>query len=125
MPVVKVNVPDWASREQMQTLHGEVADCIAKTWAKQHIWVALQPMYAPPKDATVMLTVDLRDGRGQEAERTQALFDLSLKAFERVLGTTEDKLIVLVRKFEQDEAVSGGGRLPPLSELTPDLAEIK
>lgn len=124
MPVVRVNIPEWASREQVATLHAEVTDCIAKTWAREHIWVAIQPMYAMPQDTTVILTVDLRDGRGQEAERTQALFELSLKSFQRVLGTTDDKLIVLVRKFKQEDAVSGGALLPPLSELTPDLAEL-
>lgn len=125
MPVVRVDIPDWASRNQMRMLRQEITKCIAKTWAKEHIWVALHPVYAEPKDPTVILTVDLRDGRGQEAERTQALFDVALSALNRILGTTSDTLIVLVRKFKQDEAVSGGARLPPLAELTPDLANLK
>lgn len=125
MPVVRIDLPDWSSREQMQQLRSEVTDCIARTWAREHIWVAVRPMYADPQDATVIMTVDLRDGRGQEAERTRALFDVSLRAFNRVLGTTDDRLIVLVRKFKSEEAVSGGKQLPPLSELTPDLSELQ
>jgi hypothetical protein len=78
-------------------------------------------MYAEPKETTVILTVDLRDGRGQEGERTRALFDEALKACNRILGTTGENLIVLVRKFDQDECISGGAKLPPLSHLTPEL----
>ena len=123
MPIVRADVPDWTAREQMATIRVGLIDCMARTWANDHLWISVRPMYAEPNDTTVILTVDLRDGRGQEAERTQALFDVALQLFGSTIGTTDDKLIVLVRKFEQSECVSGGALLPPLSELTPDLGE--
>jgi len=121
MPIVRVDVPDWATRAQMAQLQSELHGCIERTWAREHIWVAVRGMYAEPKDATVILTVDLRDGRGQESERTKALFEEASAVCLRVLGTTDERMIVLVRKFAQDECVSGGGALPPLSQLTPEL----
>jgi hypothetical protein len=81
-------------------------------------------MYAEPKETTVILTVDLRDGRGQENERTRTLFDEALKVCNRILGTTDESLILLVRKFGQDECISGGSKLPPLSQLTPELRNV-
>ena len=78
-------------------------------------------MYAEPTETTVILTIDLRDGRGQEAERTRALFDEALEVCSRILGTTDENLILLVGKFRQEECVSGGRELPPLSQLTPKL----
>lgn len=123
MPIVRADVPDWTTREQMTAIRAGLLDCMARTWANDHLWISVRPMYAEPKDPTVILTVDLRDGRGQEAERTQALFNVALILFGSTLGTTGDKLIVLVRKFEQNECVSGGAALPPLSELTPDLKD--
>src|SRR5947207_1860954 len=107
MPIVRADVPDWASRDQLASLREGLHGCIERTWAREHIWVAVRPVYAEPNEATVILTVDLRDGRGQEKERTQALFSEALEVCNRVLGTKEDTLILLVRKFGQDECVSG------------------
>ena len=121
MPIVRADVPSWASNAQMSAIRTGLHPCIERTRAREHIWVAVRGMFAEPGETTVMLTVDLRDGRGQERERTQALFDEALDVLNRVLGTTDDKLIVLVRKFGQDECISGGGELPPLSQLTPAL----
>lgn len=95
--------------------------CIELTWAREHIWIAVRGMYAELGEATVILTVDLRDGRGQEKERTRALFNEALAVFNSVLGTKADGLILLVRKFMQDECISGGAELPALSQLTPEL----
>lgn len=122
MPIVRVDVPAWASDAQMSDLKKGIHACIERTWARQHIWVAVRGMYAEKNDATVMLTVDLRDGRGQEKARTEALFAEALLVCSKILGTTKEKLIVLVRKFRQDECVSGGDELPPLEVLTPPLA---
>ncbi|HEX2652774.1 MAG TPA: hypothetical protein VHN11_03895 [Xanthobacteraceae bacterium] len=124
MPIVRADVPDWATREQMAELRAGLYGCIERTWAREHIWVAVRGMYAEPKDATVILTVDLRNGRGQEAERTEALFEEALDVCNRILGTTGERMIVLVRKFGQDECISGGDELPPLSQLTPALRRV-
>jgi hypothetical protein len=121
MPIMRADVPAWATQAQMAELRSELHGCIKRTWAREHIWIAVQGMYAEPNETTVMLTIDLRDGRGQEKARTRALFDEALEVCNRILGTTDEKLILLVRKFSQEECVSGGRELPPLSELTPEL----
>ncbi len=125
MPIVRADVPAWATEEQLAATKGELRRCIERTWARDHIWIAVRPMYTERGDPTVILTVDLRDGRGQEKNRTQALFDEALGACNRIFGTTDDKLIVLVRKFKREECVSGGSELPPLEELTPPLRHPK
>lgn len=121
MPIMRADVPAWTDNAQMAVLRTELHECIKRTWAREHIWIAVRRMYAEPGERTVMLTVDLRDGRGQENERTRALFDEALEVCNRILGTTAENLILLVRKFGQDECVSGGQELPPLSQLTPEL----
>lgn len=123
MPIMRADVPDWATKSQMATLRAGLHGCIERTWAREHIWVAVRGMYAESGDTTVMLTIDLRDGRGQEQARTRALFDQALDVCSRTLGTTGEKLILLVRKFGQEECLSGGGELPPLSALTPTLSK--
>jgi hypothetical protein len=125
MPIVRADVPAWATEEQMAAIKAELRGCIERTWAREHIWIAVRSMYAERSDTTVILTVDLRDGRGQEQARTQALFDEALGMCNRLFGTTDDKLIVLVRKFKREECVSGGRELPPLEELTPPLHQLK
>lgn len=121
MPILRADVPDWASRAQMAELRRGLQICVERTWAREHIWVAVRGVYADEAEATVIMTIDLRDGRGQEKERTRALFDEALEVCNRILGTKDEDLIVLVRKFEQDECVSGGDELPALSQLTPEL----
>lgn len=121
MPIVRADVPGWATEKQLAVLRSGLRGCIERTWAKEHIWVAVRGMYAAPGEVTVILTVDLRAGRGEEQARTRALFDEALAVCNDVLGTTADKLILLVRKFDQDECLSGGSDLPPLAELTPAL----
>jgi hypothetical protein len=123
MPIVRADVPAWATENQLAAIKMELRGCIERTWAREHIWIAVRSMHAERDDTTVILTVDLRDGRGQEKRRTQALFDETLTACRRILGTTDDKLIVLVRKFKREECVSGGVELPPLEELTPPLKQ--
>jgi hypothetical protein len=123
MPIVRADVPAWATEDQLTAIKVELRGCIERTWAREHIWIAVRPMHAARDDTTVILTVDLRDGRGQEKRRTQALFDEALAACRRIFGTPDDKLIVLVRKFKREECVSGGRELPPLEELTPPLKQ--
>ncbi len=125
MPIVRADVPVWATEDQLAAIKAELRASIEHTWARDHIWVAVRPMHAERSDTTVILTVDLRDGRGQEKRRTQALFDEALAACHRIFGTTDDKLIVLVRKFKREECVSGGSELPPLEELTPPLRQAE
>lgn len=121
MPIVQADIPSWASPTQMATLRKGLRGCIERTWAREHIWIAVRGMSVEPNETTVILTVDLRDGRGEEKQRTQALFDEALLLCNRVLGTTGEHLILLVRKFAHEECVSGGSELPPLAQLTPEL----
>lgn len=123
MPIVRADVPGWATKEQMASVRIGLIECMARTWANDHLWISVRPMYAESADSTVILTVDLRDGRGREAERTRALFSAASSLFKDTFGTPEDKLILLVRKFQLADCISGGAPLPPLSELTPDLDE--
>src|SRR5262249_44927623 len=109
--------------EQMKVLRAGLRGCIERTWAREHIWIAVRHMYAEPSEKSVILTVDLRDGRGQEKERTRALFDQALAVCNQLIGTTDNTLILLVRYFDQEECISGGHELPPLSQLTPKLNE--
>jgi len=44
---------------------------------------------------------------------------------ERIVGTREDELIVLCRKFQQEDCISGGGELPPLADATPDPSTLR
>src|SRR6267143_7044097 len=102
MPILRADVPDWATRAQMSALRKGLHSCVECTWAREHVWVAVRSMYAEPNDTTVILTIDLRNGRGQENERTRALFDEALKVCNRILGTPDEKLILLVRIFGQE-----------------------
>ena len=121
MPLVRIDVPEGLSREVKGRIREGIHDCIAKTWFKEHIWIAIRDMYTEPGDRTVMMSVGVRPGRGQEAERTQALFDLAQRLMEDEIGTTSDELIIVVHEFEQHMCISGGGQLPPLGTGTPDL----
>ena len=124
MPFVRVDVPEGLSRETKSRIHSGLNDAIAKSWFKEHIWIAIRDMYAEPGDKTVLLSCGVRPGRGQEAERTKALFDYSLAVVEKEIGTTADELIVMVHEFEQDMCISGGDQLPPLGEGTPELGKV-
>ncbi len=121
MPLVRIDIPEGHTREEKQTLYAAAHEGIATTWAKEHIWIALGEKFSPPGDAQVIMTVDLRPGRGGDEERLRALFDKLQPAFQEVIGTGPEDMIVLVREFPQEACLSGGGPLPPLDTLTPDL----
>lgn len=123
MPFVRVDVPEGLSREVKGRIRAGLNDCIAKTWFKEHIWIAIREMYAEPGDRTVLMSCGVRPGRGQEAERTQALFDFSQKLMAEEIGTTPDEMILVVHEFDQHMCVSGGGQLPPLGDGTPALGK--
>ncbi len=125
MPIVRADVPEWLSADQKQEIRRGLHNCIARTWATEHIWIAVSPMATEEDERTVMMTVDLREGRGQEKERTEALFDLALETLSRVVGTKPDELILLVRQFHQEDCLSRGGQLPPLEVLTPSLEGLR
>jgi hypothetical protein len=107
--------------EIRKELHG----CIARTWFKEHIWVAVRPYTSEPDERTVIMTAEFRVGRGHEKERAEALFLEAQEVLERIVGTREDELIVLCRKFQQEDCISGGGELPPLDEATPDARGLR
>lgn len=124
MPLVRVDIPEGLDRDTKQRIRAGLYDCIARTWFREHIWIALRDMYAEPGEKTVLMSVGVRPGRGQEEERTKALFDLAQKLFETEIGTGPDELILVMHEFEQHMCMSGGGELPPLDEATPDLADL-
>lgn len=123
MPIIRVDIPEGHSREAKQELYRTVHDAIASTWANQHIWIALREKFTPEGDVSVMVTVDLRPGRGREQERLRAFFDAVQPTFHRIVGTTREDMIILVRDFPQDACLSGGDELPPLESLTPELVQ--
>lgn len=125
MPIVRADVPEWLNHDQRTEIRAALHGCIARTWYREHIWVAVRPYTSEADERTVIMTVEVRDGRGHEKERTEALFDEAHDVFERVVGTKAEELIVLVRKFGQDDCISGGGPLPPLADATPDVAELQ
>ncbi|NKB60229.1 MAG: hypothetical protein GKS00_28315 [Alphaproteobacteria bacterium] len=125
MPIVRIDVPEWLGREQRVDIRAAMHGCIARTWFKEHIWIAVRSYTSEPEERTIIMTVEVRDGRGHEKERTEALFLEAHEVFERVVGTPPDELIVLCRKFGQDDCISGGDQLPPLDDATPDVSALR
>ena len=123
MPIIRVDIPEGHSREEKQELYRTVHDSIASTWANQHIWIALREKFTLEGDVSVLITVDLRPGRGREQERLRAFFDAIQPTFHRIAGTTREDMIILVRDFPQHACLSGGDELPPLESLTPELVQ--
>ena len=74
MPIVRVDVPEGHSRQALVLLKRSLEASIARTWAREHSSVALREMLSEPGDRAVIMTVDLRPGRGQELERAKALY---------------------------------------------------
>lgn len=125
MPIVRADVPEWLTHEQCLEIRRELHGCIARTWFKEHIWVAVRPYTSEPEERTVIMTAEFRVGRGHEQERAEALFIEAQEVFERIVGTREDELIVLCRKFQQEDCISGGDELPRLADATPDLCTLR
>lgn len=125
MPIVRADVPEWLSHEQCLEIREQLHGCIERTWYKEHIWVAVRPYVSKPKERTVIVTVEVRDGRGHEQERAEAMFAETHEVMQRIVGTTADELIVLCRKFAQEDCISAGGELPPLADATPDASSLK
>ena len=125
MPIVRADVPEWLSHQQCMEIRRELHGCIARTWFKEHIWVAVRSYVSELDERTVIMTAEFRVGRGHEKERAEALFLEAHEVFQRIVGTQEDELIVLCRKFQQEDCISGGGELPPLDEATPDPSTLR
>ena len=125
MPIVRVDVPEWLSREQRTEIRAAMHGCIARTWFREHIWVAVRPFTSAADERTVIMTVEVRDGRGHEKERTEALFEEAHKVFARIVGSEPEEFILLVRKFGQDDCISGGAPLPALADATPNVRELR
>jgi len=125
MPIVRVDVPESLNHEQQMEIRREMHGCITRTWFREHIWIAVRPYASEPNERTVIMTVEVRGGRGHEKERAEALFEEAHEVFERIIGTGREELIVLCRKFSQEDCISGGDELPPLSEATPDVSGLR
>lgn len=122
MPIIRVDIPEGHPREARLRLKRMLEESVARTWAKEHIYVALHEMLAEPADRTAILTVDLRPGRGKEAERARALYREALDALQKTVGTDPERFVLLIREFpEWAFVVSGGTSLPPLGQITPAL----
>jgi hypothetical protein len=121
MPIIRVDVPAGHGKKKLAALYQAIERWIAAAWAKEHIWISLREKFSPPGNRQVIVTVDLRPGRGKERERLRVFFDGIQKAFKPLIGTTPEDLIVLIRDFPQHACLSGGDELPPLKSLTPKL----
>ena len=71
------------------------------------------------------MTAEFRVGCGHAKERAEALLVEAHEVLERIVGTCQHELIVLCRKFQQEDCISGGGELPPLDEATPDARGLR
>jgi phenylpyruvate tautomerase PptA (4-oxalocrotonate tautomerase family) len=124
MPIVRVDVPEGHPRKARLDLKRSLEEAIARTWARDHIYVAVREMLAEPGDKSAIVTVDLRPGRGKEQERARALYREALEALRRTMGTEPDRFVLLIREFpEWAFVVDGGQSLPPLGQITPALAK--
>lgn len=125
MPIVRVDVPQSLSHEQQMEIRREMHGCISRTWFREHIWIAVRPYASEPDEKTVIMTVEVRSGRGHDKERAEALFEEAFEVFDRIIGTSREELIVLCRKFAQEDCISGGDELPPLAEATPHVSTLR
>lgn len=122
MPIARVDIPEGHSRAVRLDLKKRLENCIARTWAKDHIYVAVHEMLAEEKDRTAIVTVDLRPGRGNEKERARSLYREALGALRETVGTDPDRFVMLIREFpDWAFVVDGGKRLPALEVITPVL----
>lgn len=122
MPIVRIDVPEGHPRSELLQLKRRVEESIARTWAKEHIYVAIREMLAEPGDRKAIVTVDLRPGRGGEEQRAAALYREVLDALKKGMNIDANQFVLLVREFpERAFVVSGGERLPPLEQITPEL----
>ena len=48
MPIVRVDIPEGHSREMRMRLKRSLEECIARTWAKEHIYVAVHEALSAP-----------------------------------------------------------------------------
>ena len=79
-------------------------------------------MLAEPGDRSAIVTVDLRPGRGGEEQRAATLYREVLDALKKGMNIDPSRFVLLVREFpERAFVVSGGKRLPPLEQITPEL----
>ena len=53
MPIIRVDIPEGHPREARQGLKRTLEECVARTWAKEHIYVALHEMLTPVPDQAV------------------------------------------------------------------------
>ena len=124
MPIIRIDVPEGQSRENLLELRRRIQDAVARTWAKEHIYVAMREMIVDADERTTIVTVDLRAGRGYEEQRAVALYREILDAMHSSIKADENRFVLLIREFpERCFVVSGGRGLPPLEEITPKLAE--
>ena len=124
MPIIRVDIPEGHPRQARLELKRSLEESVARTWAKDHIYVAVREMLTEPGDKTAIVTVDLRPGRGKEKERARALYREALDALRRTVGTAPEGFVLLIREFpEWAFVVDGGQSLPPLGNITPALAE--
>ena len=122
MPIVRIDVPQGHPQKALLTLKKRVEDSIARTWAKDHIYVAVREMTAEAGDRSAIVTVDLRPGRGKEEERAAALYKEVLGALKSGFDTDPNRFVLLVREFpERSFVVDGGQRLPSLEQITPSI----
>jgi hypothetical protein len=123
MPIVRIDIPEGHPRERLLELRRRMQAAIERTWARDHIYIAIRETVCDAPDGSAIVTVDLRPGRGKEADRAQALYAEALAALRATTGVDEKRFVLLVRQFPEWSFVVDGGRsLPGLDEITPELA---
>jgi phenylpyruvate tautomerase PptA (4-oxalocrotonate tautomerase family) len=121
MPIIRVDIPEGHSREARMQLKRGLEESIARTWARDHIYVAVHEVMA--EDQTIIVTVDLRPGRGQEAQRARLFYREVMELLDKTVGVDPERFVLLIREFPHWAfVVDGGTGLPPLEQITPALA---
>jgi phenylpyruvate tautomerase PptA (4-oxalocrotonate tautomerase family) len=121
VPIIRIDIPEGHARDQKARLQKRIHECIAATWAKEHIYIAITEMFSQPGQEQAIVTVDLRPGRGREAERTRALHEGVAKAFLECLSPPPREFVLLVRQVPAEGFATEGGPLPRLDLITPAL----
>jgi len=124
MPIIRMDVPEGLTRDQKAALRAKVHQAIAKTWANEHIYVAIREMFSEPGERLVIVTVDLRPGRGREEERGMALNALLLQALSETIGARQEDLVLLIRETPWHGFIAQGERLRDLELITPELEAV-
>jgi len=125
VPIIRADIPTGQSDEAKAVLRNRIRDAVARTWATEHIYIAIGEMFTDPDDVQAIVTVDLREGRGHEKKRSELLHRMIRDSLNDVLNPRPHSFVLLIRQLPAEAFATEGGELPPLSAITPDLTGIE